>query len=102
MNRQEPESSLSRKFGANYCMLRYKIINTYFLYDTFWVTKISKIIRGFTCMQLFVYEKGFVKVYGMRFKKYFLQIKLSYSAKKSESQKNLLSTLIELKWGMKL
>jgi hypothetical protein len=33
--------------------------------DTFYVTKKAKSVRGFTMMQLFVSDKGFVKVYGM-------------------------------------
>jgi hypothetical protein len=37
-----------------------------FFMDTFFVTTQAKSVRGFTCMQLFVSDKGFVKVYGMR------------------------------------
>ena len=34
--------------------------------DTFFVTKKAKSARGFTMMQIFVSDKGFVKVYGMK------------------------------------
>ena len=66
LNHQDPDSSLSHKFGINDCMFRYKIINTYLLSDTFCVTNIEKKISAFTCMQLFVSDKGFVRVYEMR------------------------------------
>ena len=69
INHQDPESNLSRKFSKNDCMLQYKTVNTYLFSDTFWVTKIAKSIRGFTCMQLFVSDKVFVKVYGMNAEK---------------------------------
>ena len=47
-------------------MLRYKRINTHFFTDTFFVTKKAKSIRGNTCMQLFVSDKGFVFVVPMK------------------------------------
>ena len=34
--------------------------------DTFFVTKKARSVRGFTMMQIFVSDKGFVKVYGMK------------------------------------
>jgi hypothetical protein len=37
-----------------------------FFMDTFFVTKQAKSVRGFSMMQLFVSDKGFVKVYGMK------------------------------------
>ena len=50
----------------------------YFFSDTFWVTKIAESFCGSSCMQLFVSEKCFVKVYGIRLEKESLQgIKLS-------------------------
>ena len=68
-NHQDPDSSLSRKFGRNNRMLWYKRFNTYFFSDDFWVTKIAKSIHGFTCMRLFVSEKVFVKLYVMIYEK---------------------------------
>jgi hypothetical protein len=37
-----------------------------FFMDIFFVTKQAKSVRGFSMMQLFVSDKGFVKVYGMK------------------------------------
>ena len=48
-----------------YRMLRYRRINSFFFMDTFFATKNAKSIRGYNQMQLFVSDKGFVKVYGM-------------------------------------
>ena len=73
LNHQYPDSNLSRNFGTNDRMLRYKRINTYFFSNNFWVTNIVKSIRSFTCMQLFVSGKYFVKIYGMKAEKVFLQ-----------------------------
>ena len=73
LSHQDPDSSIYRNFGTNDRMLQYKRINTYFLSDTFWVMNIVKSIRKFTCMQLFVSDKGFVKVYGIISEKEFLQ-----------------------------
>ena len=49
-------------------MLRYKRISSFFFTDTFFG---KKSIHGYTCMQLFVSDKGFVKVYGMKSKGQF-------------------------------
>ena len=55
-------------------MLRYKRISSFFFTDTFFG---KKSIHGYTCMQLFVSDKGFVKVYGMKSKGQFpLALKL--------------------------
>ena len=52
-------------------MLRYKRILSLFYTDTFFSKQvISK--RGFSMMQLFVSDKGFVKVYGMKSEKEFI------------------------------
>ena len=51
-------------------MLWYKRINLLFFTDAFF-TKV-KSARGFTMMQLFVSDKGFVKVYGMKSRSDFL------------------------------
>ena len=65
LNRQSMDASLARRFGTNDRMLRYKRINSLFYTDTFFSKKVvSK--RGFSMMQLFVSDKGFVKVYGMK------------------------------------
>ena len=66
LNRQSPDSSLSRRAGTNDRMLRYKRLNSMFFTDTFFVTKEAKSVRGFGMMQIFVSDKGFVKVYGMK------------------------------------
>lgn len=65
LNRQGADTSLSRRAGTNDRMLRYKRIQSMFFMDTFFVTKRAKSVRGFTMMQIFVSDKGFVKVYGM-------------------------------------
>ena len=67
LNKQDADASLARRFGTNDRMLRYRRINSLFYTDTFYskqVLMISK--RGFSMMQLFVSDKGFVKVYGMK------------------------------------
>ena len=71
LNKQDVNASLSCRFGANNRMLRYKRISSLFYTDTFFSSKvISK--RGFSMMQLFVSDKGFVKVYGMKSEKEFI------------------------------
>ena len=65
LSHQSTDASLSRRFGTNDRMLRYKRIDSLFYTDTFFSTKVvSK--RGYSMMQLFVSDKGFVKVYGMK------------------------------------
>ena len=60
-------SSLSRNYSTNDRMLRYKRIHQYFFMDTFFATKKAKSSsRGYTCMQLFVTDKGFVHVVPMK------------------------------------
>ena len=66
LNRQSADSTLSRNFGTNDRQTRYKRINSFFFMDTFYVTAKAKSVRGFTMMHLFVSDKGFVKVYGMK------------------------------------
>jgi len=70
-NRQSIDSSLSRRFSSNDRMLRYKRIDSLFYTDTFFSSKVVS-QRGFSMMQLFVSDKGFVKVYGMRSQTEFL------------------------------
>ena len=68
VNKQDADSSLSRRFGTNDRILRYKQITSLIYTDTFFSKQvISK--REFSMMQLFVRAKGFVKVYGMRSEK---------------------------------
>ena len=47
-------------------MLCYRRIKSHFFADTFFVTKKAKSAQGFTYMQIFVSNKGFVKVYPMQ------------------------------------
>ena len=65
LNKQDADSSLSRAFGTNDRMLRYRRLNSVFFTDTFFVTAKAKSVRGYTMMQLFISDKGFMKVYGM-------------------------------------
>ena len=64
---QDP--TLSRNYGTNDRMLRYKRIDTHFFMDTFFATsKVQKSKRGNTCCQLFVTDKGYVYVVPMKSK----------------------------------
>ena len=69
LNKQDADSSLSRNFGTNDRMLRYRRLKSTFFMDTFFVTAKAKSVRGYTMMQLFVSDKGFLKVYGMKTQK---------------------------------
>jgi hypothetical protein len=61
--------TLSRNYGTNDRMLRYKRIDEYFFMDTFFATKnASKSTRNNTCCQLFVTDKGFVYVVPLKSK----------------------------------
>jgi hypothetical protein len=71
LNRQSGDSSLSRQFSTNDRMLRYKRIQSLFFTDTFFVKGDAKSLRGFTCMQIFVSDKGFISVYPMKTKGQF-------------------------------
>ena len=52
---------LSCNYGTNDRMLRYKHLNEHFFMDTLFATsKAKKSLRGHTCAQLFVTDKGFV------------------------------------------
>ena len=66
LNRQEANSKLSRNFGTNDCMLQYRRIKTYFFTDTFFVTKKAASSRGYTCMQIFVSDEGYVFIAAMK------------------------------------
>jgi hypothetical protein len=68
------DPKLSRNYGTNDRMLRYKRIKEYFFMDTFFATKkAGKSSRGHTCCQLFVTDKGFVYVVPMKSKSEVLQ-----------------------------
>ena len=68
------DPTLSRNYGTNDRMLRYKRINEYFFMDTFFASKKGgKSSRGHTCCQLFVTDKGYVYVVPMRRKGEVLQ-----------------------------
>ena len=66
LNKQDADSTLSRAFGTNDRMLRYRRLNSVFFMDTFFVTGKARSVRGYTMIQLFVSDKGFLKVYGMK------------------------------------
>ena len=71
---QTDDSDLSRNYTTNDRMLRYKRIRDYFFMDTFFATKkIHRSLRGNTCCQLFVSDKGFTYVVPMRSKAQVLQ-----------------------------
>jgi hypothetical protein len=54
-NRRKDDPKLSRNYGTNDRMLRYKRIDQWFFMDTFFATrKAGKSSRGNTCCQLFV------------------------------------------------
>ena len=60
-------STFSRNHPTNDKMLRYKKIKEFFFMDTFFATsKGGRSTRGFTCMQLFVTDKGFICVVPMK------------------------------------
>ena len=65
LNIQDEYFKLSHALSSNDRMLRYKRINSFFFADTFFGKKSD---RGYIYMQLFVSDKGFVKVYGMKSK----------------------------------
>ena len=72
LNRQSADSNLSRNFGTNDRMLRYRRIKSTFFTDTLYATAKAKSTRGNTCAQIFVSDKGFVSVYPMRDTKSYL------------------------------
>ena len=61
--KRSDDPTLSRNYSTNDRMLRYKRIHQHFFMDTFFATKkAGKSSRNYTCMQLFVTDKGFVFV----------------------------------------
>ena len=77
-NIQDADSNLSRDISSNVRMLRYKRINSFLFTDAFFGKKRA---RGHICMQLFVSEKLFFKVYSMKSKAQFPQA-VMFSQKK--------------------
>ena len=72
LKNQAANSILPCCFSTNDFMLRYKILDSLFYTDKFYRKQVfSK--RGFSIMQIFVSEKGFVKVYGMKYEKGFVK-----------------------------
>ena len=66
INRHGENTSLARNLGTNDHMLRYRRIKSQFFTDTFFVTAEAKSTRGYTHMQIFVSNKGYVKFYPMK------------------------------------
>lgn len=64
--RHHADNLLSRQFSTNDRMLRYKRLQSAFFSDTMFATPKAKSMRGYTCCQVFVSDKGFVAVYPMR------------------------------------
>jgi hypothetical protein len=73
-SKRTEDPTLSRNYGTNDRMLRYKRISEYFFMDTFFATKkAGKSSRGHNCCQLFVTDKGFIYVVPMKSKAEALQ-----------------------------
>ena len=66
LNSHVENTSLARNLGTKDRMLRYWRIKSQFFTDTFFVTAKARSTRGYTHMQIFVSDKGFVKVYPMK------------------------------------
>ena len=64
-------NDLSRRVTNSDRRTRYRRIRSNFFTDTFFVHKNATTKEGFTCMQLFVSDKGFLAVYPMRSKAEF-------------------------------
>ena len=63
--RHNAENHLSKQYTTNDRMLRYKRLKSTFYSDSMFALK-HKSVRGYTCCQVFVSDKGFVAVYHMR------------------------------------
>ena len=70
LKNQDGNSNFSRAFSSNDRMLQYKRINAFFFTN---ISFGNKSARGYSCMQLFVSDKGFIKFYGMKRKSEFPQ-----------------------------
>ena len=66
-NVRKDNPKLSRNYGTNDRMLRYKHLKDYFFMDTLFATKKASVSsRGHSCLQLFVTDKGFIYVVPMK------------------------------------
>ena len=65
LRKQPAANDLSRRFGTSDRRTRYRRIRSNFFTDTFFVDKRATTVEGYTCMQLFVSDKGYVAVYPM-------------------------------------
>ena len=63
LNHRWPNTSLSHNLGTIYPILGYNRINSLLFTDNVFVTKGENSTRGFLCMQLFVSDKGYVKIH---------------------------------------
>ena len=72
LRKQSAANDLSRRIGTSDRRTRYKRLRSHFFTDTFFVDKRATTKEGFTCMQLFVSDKGFVAVYPMKSKGEFV------------------------------
>jgi hypothetical protein len=61
-----PGTALSRNAGTDDRAVRYERLKSKFFTDTLFATKMAKSLRGNTCSQLYVSDKGFVLVYPMQ------------------------------------
>ena len=67
LGRNSANTSLSREFPTNDRATRYKrFIDTVFYTDTMFVTGKAKSTRGYTCVQVYVSDKGFVYCHLMK------------------------------------
>ena len=66
LKRQDINFNLSRNFGTNDKMLRYRRIKSFFFTDNFFVTKKAASSRGYPCMQIFVSNMGYVNITSMK------------------------------------
>jgi hypothetical protein len=65
--KRSQDPTLDRRYSTNDRVLRYKRLNTFFFTDTFFATsKGGKSLRGNTCVQLFVTDKGYVCLIPMK------------------------------------
>ena len=70
LNNQDDDSNLPRNFISNGRMLRYPRIDCFFFSDTLFPPTKSKSSCGYTCIQLVVLYKGYMKKYGTKYTTY--------------------------------
>ena len=66
LNQNGENTSLARNMGINDRMFRYRRIKSYFFTEIFFTGK-AKSTRGYSCTQIFISDKVFVKVYPMTY-----------------------------------